>query len=199
MKLIALLLGIIAQASPIATDVNGVVSHLVGVMDTTAQAATNPKAPSVRMTTCKINIEGGNDSVYLYQEQALISKLNQPYRQRILEIKPSRDTVESRSYKLVNGSNWINLCNKPDSQRVLRPADIGEAVCSVFLRPIENGYRGETPPQGCRTNARGAVKITNTIILHSEGMDTYDRGYDSKGNQVWGAQGESYQYRWLKQ
>ncbi|MBR8830425.1 MAG: Chromophore lyase CpcT/CpeT [Chroococcopsis gigantea SAG 12.99] len=201
MKAIVLLLGLIAQvaqANSIPNEVNGVVSHLVGVMDTTAQAASNPKAPSVRMTTCKIDLRGGDDSVYLYQEQALITKLSQPYRQRILEIQPHGDAVRSKSYKLINGNNWINLCNKLDSERVLQRTDLGESVCSVFLRPIKDGYRGETPPQGCPTNARGAVKITNTVILHSEGMDTYDRGYDSDGRQVWGAQGESYQYRWVK-
>jgi hypothetical protein len=29
-------------------------------------------------------------------------------------------------------------------------------------------------------------------------MDTWDRGFDANGNQVWGADGESYQYRWVK-
>jgi hypothetical protein len=59
-------------------------------------------------------------------------------------------------------------------------------------------YVGETQPGGCPANVRGAVKITNTIILNSAGMETWDRGFDANGKQVWGAQDESYQYRWLQ-
>lgn len=189
-----------AQAVPIEEQVQSVVSHLVGVMDTSTQAANNPKKSNVRMTTCKITITQAPNSVYLYQEQALTQKLDKPYRQRILQIKPSSDnnTIESKSYKPQHPETLIGLCNKPETERILNLTDIGESVCSVFLKPSQEGYTGETPPQGCPANVRGAVRITNTIILRSDGMDTWDRGYDAQGNQVWGADGESYQYRWVK-
>nr|MBX2862941.1 hypothetical protein [Leptolyngbyaceae cyanobacterium MAG.088] len=41
------------------------------------------------------------------------------------------------------------------------------------------------------------VRLTNTIVLHQDGMDTWDRGFDSNGLQVWGAEAEPYQYRWI--
>ncbi|MCU0534095.1 MAG: chromophore lyase CpcT/CpeT [Hydrococcus sp. Prado102] len=194
-----------AQDIPIQQQVNSVVSHLVGVMDTSDQASTNPKTPSVRMTTCRVQITDSPTqaitSAYLYQEQALMDNLDKPYRQRLLQIKPSADdrTVESKSFKLQNPESAIGLCNKPETQRVIQLSNLGEFVCSVFLKPTDKGYFGETPPQGCPANVRGAVKITNTILLHSEGMDTWDRGYDALGNQVWGAEDRSYQYRWVRQ
>lgn len=193
-----------AQDIPIQQQVNSVVSHLVGVMDTSAQASANPEAPSVRMTTCRVQITDSPTqaipSVYLYQEQALTDNLDKPYRQRLLQIKPSAGdrTVESKSFKPQNPESLIGLCNKPETQRVIQLSNLGESVCSVFLKPTEKGYLGETPPQGCPANVRGAVKITNTILLHSEGMDTWDRGYDAQGNQVWGAEDRSYQYRWVR-
>lgn len=188
-----------AQALPVNNQVDSVVSHLVGVMDTSAQAAKNPNKASVRMTTCKITITRANESVYLYQEQALTKDLNQPYRQRFLEIIPTleQETVESKSYKPLQPEALIGLCNKPESERILNLSDIGQPVCSVFLKPSNDGYIGETPPEGCPANVRGAVKITNTIILHSTGMDTWDKGYDAQGSQVWGAREDSYQYRWV--
>jgi hypothetical protein len=193
----------IAQDIPIEEQVESVVSHLVGVMDTSAQATANPKAPSVRMTTCEVQIADNttqtSSSVYLYQEQALTNNLEQPYRQRFLQIRPSADrkTVESQSFKPQNSETLIGLCNKPEQNRVVEQQAIGESVCSVFLKPTQTGYVGETPPEGCPANVRGAVRITNKIILHLQGMDTWDRGYDTQGNQVWGAQNESYQYRWV--
>ncbi len=187
------------QAIPKEQQVEAVVSHLVGVMDTSAQAAANPKAPSVRMTTCKVQINQPANSVYLYQEQALTKNLDNPYRQRFLEIKANADsdTVESQSFKPENGKALIGLCSKPENERKLNLSNIGTPVCSVLLKPFQEGYIGETPSQGCPANIRGAVRITNTILLHSRGMDTWDRGFDAQGNQVWGAANESYQYRWL--
>ncbi|NJK53170.1 MAG: hypothetical protein HC936_10800 [Leptolyngbyaceae cyanobacterium SU_3_3] len=33
------------------------------------------------------------------------------------------------------------------------------------------------------------------MTLYKSGMETWDRGYDARGKQVWGAKTESYQYR----
>jgi hypothetical protein len=52
-------------------------------MDTSAQAAKNPKAFTVRMTTCRVQILGAGNATYLYQEQALADSLDKPYRQRL--------------------------------------------------------------------------------------------------------------------
>jgi hypothetical protein len=69
----------------------------------------------------------------------------------------------------------IGLCNQPEAKRVIRQSDIGEVTCSVFLKPEGENYVGQTPTAGCPTNVRGAVRITNTILLHQAGMDTQDR------------------------
>ena len=187
-------------ANPLEQQVDEVVSHLVGLMDTSAQAAANPDAPNVRITTCKVSLTGETDAVYLYQEQALSKSLNQPYRQRFLRIAPGADgnMVESQSYKPAAPEALTGLCNKPEADRGVQTSDLGEAVCSVFLKPVHDIYIGTTQPGGCPANVRGATKITNTIILRSTGMDTWDRGYDADGNQVWGAETDSYQFRWLE-
>jgi hypothetical protein len=193
--LIALLF--LVQSIPVNPSVKEVVTYLVGVMDTTAQARENPQIAKVQMTTCEVSLAPPTDSIYLYQEQAIIDKLNQPYRQRVLEITPANNpgTVKSIAYKLQNPGNFINLCNKNLTERQLSKTAIGEWVCTVLLTPIEGGFRGETPPEGCPTTARGAVKITNTIMLRPDSMDTSDRGYNAAGQQIWGARDNFYQFR----
>ena len=187
------------QATP-EQQVQAVVSHLVGVMDTSAQARNNPKAPNVRMTTCQVNIQNNTNntpSVFLYQEQALSDRLSQPYRQRFLQITPnSNNSVQSVSFKPLNPTTLIGLCDKPQTERIT--SDVGTPVCRVTIKPVGADYIGETPPEGCPANVRGAVRITNRIILHSTGMDTLDRGFDASGNQVWGATNETYQFRWIQ-
>lgn len=183
-------------------QVREVASFLEGMMDTSAQAASNPKAPSVRMTTCEITVTGSSSSetsqsIFLYQEQALTKDLTKPYRQRFLQLSPSvlSQSVRSQSFKPTNPQQWSGFCNKPASDRVVQLADLGSPVCNVYLRRSNLGYVGNTPTDGCPANVRGAVRITNHIVLTAAGMDTWDRGFDAIGKQVWGAKAESYQYR----
>jgi len=188
---------------PIEPQAAEVVSHLVGVMDTSAQAATNSKIANVRMTTCKIRVpedaERDRQVTFLYQEQALYQKLEQPYRQRFLRIAPSteRQRVRSLSFRPAQAETWIGLCNQPETQRVVTLQDLGTPVCSVWLQRSGTNYVGVTPAEGCPANVRGAVRITNRIVLHGTGMDTWDRGFDAAGKQVWGAASDSYQFRWV--
>ncbi|KAM3093014.1 chromophore lyase CpcT/CpeT [Phormidesmis sp. 146-35] len=186
-------------AIPLEQQVNEVVARLVGVMDTSAQAIANPKLPDVRMTTCKIFLQGSPqiDGVYLYQEQALSSDLTKPYRQRILQISPTiySHSVRSLSFRPVKPEALVGLCNQPEASRIVPLSDRGVPVCAVFLKQSGDNYVGRTPIDGCSANVGGAVRITNQITLHKTGMDTWDRGYDAQGKQVWGAKAQSYQFR----
>ena len=185
-------------ATPELNHVQAVVNHLEGKMDTSALTAAGGRV-GVRMTTCRVSLSDRPDAVYLYQEQSLKKSLDSPYRQRFLQIKSGeeKDTVISQSYKPINPQKWIGLCDRPEQKRLVDSRDISQPVCHVLLKPQVSIYVGTTPPEGCPTKARGAVKITNMIILHDRGMDTWDRGFDAAGNQVWGAKNESYQFLWI--
>lgn len=179
-----------------------VASRLEGVMDTSAQALANVKAPNVRMTTCRVSLttieaEREHNSIFLYQEQALTKNLASPYRQRFLQISPSvySQSVRSLSFKPATPTAWINFCAKPEGDRTIQLRDLGTVICSVFLKPSGDAYVGNTPADGCPANIRGAVRIKNHIVLRTIGMDTWDRGFDAAGRQVWGAMAESYQFR----
>jgi hypothetical protein len=178
-----------------------VVSRLVGTMDTSAQAATNPKIANVQMITCRVRVANpspqAKEAVFLYQEQGMADKLAKPYRQRFLRIAPSiySQSIESLSFKPDNLSAWVGLCNKPEGDRTVQRRDLGQPICSVFLRKTGSVYVGNTPVDGCPAKVRGAVRITNRVILHETGMDTWDRGFDAQGKQVWGAESDSYQFR----
>jgi hypothetical protein len=180
-------------------EVDRAAQHLIGSMDTAQRAAQNPKVSNVTMTTCRTTVPTANpDRIYLYQEQALSQELAKPYRQRILELswQPFSQTVRSRAFKLSHPSKVVNFCNQMD--RTIALTAFPEAICSVFLKPTPTGFVGTTPADGCPTTARGAVRIRNRIELHELGMDTWDRGFDAQGQQIWGAKTESYQFRWQR-
>lgn len=187
-----------AVANPdLDQQVNRVVQYLEGQLSTSQRAAQNPKIADVTMTTCRVQLEpaGTADRIYLYQEQAITSRMDKPYRQRILEISasPLSQTVRSRSFKLVNQTQWINFCDRPN--QAMHHSDLAEAVCSVFLKARNAEFIGVTEATGCPAKVRGAVLIRNHIRLYPGGMETWDRGYDAQGKQVWGADDEPYQFR----
>lgn len=192
-----------AQVLTLALHAEEITARLESVMDTSTQAAASEGAPAVRMTTCSIVLDGDIPDGYptarfLYQEQALIEQLDQPYRQRFLAIAPDSisNSVQSITLRPPHPEQWIGLCDRPDTDRIVHTEELGETTCRVFLRPFTSGYIGKTPIGGCPATVRGAVTITNTVILHDDGMDTWDRGFDTDGNQVWGATTTPYQYRW---
>ncbi|MEM7063596.1 MAG: chromophore lyase CpcT/CpeT [Cyanobacteria bacterium P01_B01_bin.77] len=205
-----LLLGLWLSGSQIAKaqtpqlsqqHVDAVVDHLTRPMDTLAQAERDPRFVGVQMTTCTIQITGQGPeqpAVYLYQEQALTERIEHPYRQRFLQITLSEDStrVESRTFKPSTPEIWTGFCQR--AEPTVDANVLGQLVCVVGLRPSSLGYVGSTPDEGCPVNLQGAVRLTNTIVLHQDGMDTWDRGFDPNGIQVWGARAEPYQYRWLE-
>ena len=135
--------------------------------------------------------------LFLYQEQALSPNFSQPYRQRFLRISPSADSqsVESLSFRPLQLEDWVGLCDRPQTERVVQISDMDRSSCSVLLQRVGATYMGETQPGGCPSNYRGAVRVTNHIILHPTGMETSDRGFDANGNQVWGSTGEPYRFQ----
>lgn len=184
---------------PLIERVDAIAQHLVGQMETLP----HPERPRVRMTTCVVQLPGLYQ-YYLYQEQALVNKLDQPYRQRVLLITPTDDPhnaglpVESRAFRLQEQDRWAGLCDRPRSEREVVLNALDEQTCSVVIDRVDQTYVGKTPSAGCPTSYRGAVSISNTVILHETGMDTWDRGFDAQGNQVWGAEvDDPYQFRWL--
>ncbi|MDX2097056.1 MAG: chromophore lyase CpcT/CpeT [Leptolyngbyaceae cyanobacterium bins.59] len=185
---------------PLDRQVTEVATRLIGVMELTSRPANNVSSSPIRMTTCSVKVMNGGtqeDAVFLYQEQAAVSSLDRPYRQRFLRIAPSatKTSVESRSFRPNQLKAWVQFCDRLESDRVVIFQDLGSIVCSVYLKPSGGSYVGRTATDGCPANYRGAVRITNRIVLYNNGMETWDRGYDASGKKIWGAAEEAYQFR----
>jgi hypothetical protein len=138
------------------------------------------------------------DARWLYVEQALASKQDKPYRQRIYKItEPQSGTFESAVFTLNSPLRFVgnlNLVEKlsPDSLQL-------REGCAVILK--KNGRKrfvGATDAKKCPSDMRNAAYATSEVILTSKSICSWDRGYDRDDRQVWGAEKGGYLFRKIK-
>lgn len=169
---------------------------LTGEMTTAAQAARDREYYPIHFSSCSVTVAGdSSDSVFLYVEQAVEMARERPYRQRIYEIRAlASGEVESVIHRLENEGLFVGFCAR--AERTLPAAAVLPAECSVTLRRVgEFRYLGQTPEGGCASTFQGAVKTTSEVELFSEGVNSWDRGWDAEGRQVWGPAGGAYEFR----
>ncbi|MEM1366745.1 MAG: chromophore lyase CpcT/CpeT [Cyanobacteria bacterium P01_H01_bin.15] len=180
-----------ADSPPIVTDHPSVIADYLS-----GRLRADTGKVEVDMVTCVIAQPAETSSIYLYQEQYVRERKTQPYRQRLLRLVPDGERTQSKAHEFTEPNEFIGFCDRPQAERVIESSEfVAEPKCVLMLVPVAAGYQGETPPGGCPANLRGAVRITNTVILYENGMDTYDRGFDAAGQQVWGATDTPYRFQ----
>lgn len=129
------------------------------------------------------------DGKWLYIEQALSSKLDKPYRQRVYHLQhPSKDIFTSDVYTLKDAMTFAGLQNDKIKMDKLTFDIINlKEGCTVTLSHHNNIYQGGTDGNKCPSDLRGAKYATTKILLKDGELDSWDQGFDANGKQVWGA------------
>ena len=138
---------------------------------------------------------------YLYVEQAMNSRQEAPYRQRVYEITRLNDSVLSSAvFTLAADSLWIGQWKNPKAFDSISPKDLSEREgCAVLLKRISEGiYEGSTGERSCGSTLRGASYATSTVKIDAKKIESWDQGFDAEGNQVWGATEGGYIFDKLK-
>lgn len=138
------------------------------------------------------------DGHWLYVEQAVSEMQHKPYRQRVYHVFKNGTKYESHVYELPNadlfvgkwrgGTEWDNI-NPPDL--------IKREGCEVLLSWNGQRFTGSTGPNTCMSTLRGASFATSEVLISEERIESWDRGYDAKNNQVWGAEKGAYIFKRL--
>lgn len=141
---------------------------------------------------------------WMYVEQASFQSLERPYRQRIQHVyRDGNSQIRSDVYLLPGdplefAGGWVN----PDEMfAALTPQDLTlREGCSVLLKPDEAGFVGSTVGEECQSSLGGAQYATSEVTLSDGLLVSWDRGWNSSGEQVWGATAGGYRfvYRGLK-
>jgi CpeT protein len=174
-----------------ATSADAAFRMLTGRFDSKDQSMTDKSYYAVQLQTCVVAAPEIGSRV-LYVEQALMTKLGSPYRQRLFVIEDaagSPGTVESHVYDLAAPKAAIGLCEKNPSASFAAADAIEQVGCTVRLTRDEasGAFVGGTEGKACASELNGASYATSKVTLHDDGMETLDQGFDASDMQVWGA------------
>lgn len=139
-----------------------------------------------------------SDGHWFYVEQAVADYLDKPYRQRVYrvhEIEPG--VFESVIYTL---QEPLRFTHHPELLEKLPIDSLTEKKgCSVILRKQADGqFAGSTMGKHCPSDRKGAAYATSEVTITPERLLSWDRGYNEKDEQVWGAEKGGYEFVKLK-
>lgn len=134
------------------------------------------------------------DGPWLYVEQAAAWSLEQPYRQRVYHLVETADGVRSDVYELPGDPHlFAGARGSPEDFGSLGPEELLlRDGCSIELRRTAEGFQGSTVGEGCASSLRGASSATSEVFVAVGILASWDRGFDPRGRQVWGATAGPY-------
>ncbi|MFZ6051154.1 chromophore lyase CpcT/CpeT [Halocola ammonii] len=142
-----------------------------------------------------------NDSIfYLYVEQAVTFKQDEPYRQRVYKVfKTDENQFKSEIFLIPNNENYIGAFRSSDPLEGLKPQELEKKDgCAVLLSFSDKAFRGSTDEKSCPSELQGASYATSEVVIKKNEIYSWDRGFDSDGSQVWGAEKGGYVFKRIK-
>jgi hypothetical protein len=136
------------------------------------------------------------DERWLYVEQAMASKPERPYRQRVYRLMlDANGGLISRVYTLPGDAlTYAGAWEKPELLAKLKPEDLTEREgCSIVLKAESpDKFTGSTVGKSCGSDLNGASYATSKVEITASRLDSWDQGFDEAGEQVWGAREGPY-------
>jgi hypothetical protein len=128
------------------------------------------------------------DGVWLYQEQAILSRDGmtpaqakaRPYFQRVGHVYRTSDgRIRRDNYAIRDAARFVG---KPSA---ITLADLGPAGChNILERAAAGHWTGRT--EDCRNGYKGAVTMKSLAVYTANTYANWDRGFAADGRQVWG-------------
>ncbi|MBK8701060.1 MAG: chromophore lyase CpcT/CpeT [Saprospiraceae bacterium] len=139
------------------------------------------------------------DGYWLYVEQAMAQMEDRPYRQRIYHLYIQDDTtIVSKVYEMLNPEKYLGASKMTDLLKPLtREMLVDRQGCAIYLKKRKKVYYGSTPGKECISSLKGAVYATSEVTIFKDKLISWDRGWNEKDVQVWGAVKGGYAFQKL--
>jgi len=185
-----------AVADSKGSDLDRLVTYMTGSFSSQKQAMDDSAYFDIRLEMVPIWKER-SDAHWLYVEQAVASALDRPYRQRVYRVSQQDDaTVLSAVYEMTDPLRFAGAWRLDVPLTGLTPDSLIEKDgCVIRLRAISDTlFVGSTNEGDCLSEYRGAHYTRSEVRITPGLLDSWDRGFDTTGTQVWGAEKGGYRF-----
>lgn len=179
---------------PIPAKVDRLADWLTGSFSSAAQSEGDQRFLNVHLNACRIWPDRV-DGRWIYIEQAMGDALDRPYRQRVYCLKvDDQGWLVSEVFAFPAGMTpSAHAWRTPDSLDDVDPALLEPREgCTVYLDEAADAFKGGTRGRGCESALSGASYATSEVTIDATTISSWDRGYDDRGDQVWGATAGPY-------
>lgn len=181
---------------PVSKDLTLLLTYMSGDFSSQAQSQRDSDFYDIRLHIRPI-WKKDKSNHWLYVEQAAASSESKPYRQRIYKVEQdAKGGFMSVVYTLPEPEKWIGKFKTPEAFDRLTPAELSlREGCTVYLSKQTDGtFTGSTQGLGCESNLRGAKYATSKVTITPSELQSWDQGFNEKGEQVWGAKKGGYEF-----
>jgi CpeT protein len=178
-------------------DVDVLVDYMTGSFSSEEQAEKDSNYFNIELEMVQL-WKDRTDGPWLYIEQAVAESKDKPYRQRVYQLRKRNDgKIESLVYTIIDPLRFAGDYKKEFPLLRLTPDSLNlKEGCEVILYQADNGYfEGSTVDKNCGSDLRGASYATSEVMIDKDKLISWDRGFDEKGNQVWGATEGGYIFK----
>jgi hypothetical protein len=172
---------------------------LTGTFSSQEQALADTAFLDIRLQVVPI-WPSRTDGCWLTLEQASSSKHGLPYRQRVYRLRQLPDsTIVGEVFALPQAEACAGSGSRSERWDLLNADSLRAcAGCALYLRPQgDSAFVGSTRGTGCASTLQGASYATSVVLVTDSVLISWDRGWDARGNQVWGAVSGGYVFRKL--
>ncbi|MGB0522727.1 MAG: chromophore lyase CpcT/CpeT [Flammeovirgaceae bacterium] len=163
-------------------------NYMIGSYNSAAQAAQDTAYFDISLEMCRIwKKEKG--SIWLYVEQAVSANKDKPYRQRVYQLQQvDATTLSSTIYSVPDATQAIGAYKEKKPLAYWKPADLTLLKgCTIYLKYQGKKFIGETKEGACTNSWGKAAYATSEVIIDKNQLMSWDRGWNTDKEQVWGA------------
>ncbi|AFY74512.1 CpeT/CpcT family (DUF1001) [Synechococcus sp. PCC 7502] len=142
------------------------------------------------------------DGIAFFAEQANIINLDQPYRQRIINLRETDGNIQADYYALIEPSAWRGAATRPEQLQQLSINDlIPLPDCTLKVKYEQETFKAELPINAkcCFTYQGETRQVSLGFAASKSEFLSYDKGIDmNTGAGIWGAITGAYRFTKLR-
>lgn len=176
------------RAQKTDADLEVLVTWMEGAFSSELQSKADTSYLDVRLHMKRIWRER-TDGYWLLVEQSISSSQDKPYRQRVYHIhRVEENMIESRVFTWKDPAAVVGAWKDTTLLANLGQESIAiRRGCEVYMQMDNEMFFGSTHGTACSSDLRGAAYATSEVKILVNRIISWDRGFASDGNQVWGA------------